>query len=487
MAEKELFSQLNKPAAAGFGKLQLLGFIVLAALLVGVLFVLPNMVEPPTDVEITRPEKAAEKTLAPAPPDSPWSDAQLAKQRREAQEILSEILTIQEKLEDRRIDLWADEAFKAAMATAAEGDELYRQREFSQAQGKYRDSLKQFETLEGRIEGEFNQRMADGAKAIEQRLVNKAVESYQLAVYLKPESIDAQSGLKRAEAQPEVLKLLKEGERLVSQGKATLAKAKFDQALELDPESTPANQQLKDVKNAIREENFANAMSEGFAALKQSRYDKAVAAFTKAGKIKPGTPAAEQALTQARNRRLLAQVGSHVDKAAAFEQQELWRQAEAEYQQAMKLDATVIKAKIGAIRAKARAELDEKLEKALAEPGRLTNGKVFAESRRLLGEAKKIQSPGERLSGQTRQLNQLLASLQKPIRVNLQSNNQTNVTLYRVGNLGNFTAKQVELKPGKYTLVGTRTGYRDVREEFTLLPGEQVPTIVVQCEEKING
>ena len=71
--------------------------------------------------------------------------------------------------------------------------------------------------------------------------------------------------------------------------------------------------------------------------------------------------------------------------------------------------------------------------------------------------------------------------------VQIKSNNQTLVTLYRVGSLGSFTDKRMSLKPGKYTLVGTRQGYRDVREEFTIVPGKSAPTVVVQCEEKING
>ena len=56
-----------------------------------------------------------------------------------------------------------------------------------------------------------------------------------------------------------------------------------------------------------------------------------------------------------------------------------------------------------------------------------------------------------------------------------------------MGNLGSFTAKQMDLKPGKYTLVGTRQGYRDVRQEFTIEPGKKAPTIIVQCEEKISN
>jgi hypothetical protein len=59
------------------------------------------------------------------------------------------------------------------------------------------------------------------------------------------------------------------------------------------------------------------------------------------------------------------------------------------------------------------------------------------------------------------------------------------VTIHRVGRLGSFERKDVELLPGRYTVVGMRAGFRDVRREITLLPGREAPTIVIRCEEPI--
>jgi hypothetical protein len=54
-----------------------------------------------------------------------------------------------------------------------------------------------------------------------------------------------------------------------------------------------------------------------------------------------------------------------------------------------------------------------------------------------------------------------------------------------VGRLGAFDRKELELLPGRYTVVGVRAGYRDVRRELTLLPGREPPTVDVRCEEPI--
>jgi hypothetical protein len=59
------------------------------------------------------------------------------------------------------------------------------------------------------------------------------------------------------------------------------------------------------------------------------------------------------------------------------------------------------------------------------------------------------------------------------------------VLVYHVGRLGRFEARRLELTPGRYTVVGTRAGYRDVRTQFTVGAGSSPPPVTVRCEEKI--
>jgi hypothetical protein len=69
--------------------------------------------------------------------------------------------------------------------------------------------------------------------------------------------------------------------------------------------------------------------------------------------------------------------------------------------------------------------------------------------------------------------------------VELTSDELTEVTVYRVGQLGTFASKAVQVRPGTYTAVGSRNGYRDVRATFTVLPGQALPPIRVVCTEPI--
>jgi len=59
------------------------------------------------------------------------------------------------------------------------------------------------------------------------------------------------------------------------------------------------------------------------------------------------------------------------------------------------------------------------------------------------------------------------------------------VTVYRVGPFGRFQARDLELLPGTYTVVGARAGYKDVRIELTVEPGAPAPKVFVACREPV--
>ena len=68
--------------------------------------------------------------------------------------------------------------------------------------------------------------------------------------------------------------------------------------------------------------------------------------------------------------------------------------------------------------------------------------------------------------------------------VRLTSDGATEVTLYRVGDQGRFTDRQLQLLPGRYIAVGARRGYRDVRVEFEVTPGQPV-TVAIRAEDAL--
>jgi len=110
---------------------------------------------------------------------------------------------------------------------------------------------------------------------------------------------------------------------------------------------------------------------------------------------------------------------------------------------------------------------------------------VLADASELIGDASAIAAAGPRLTEQTTELARLVRLASTPVEIELQSDEMTEVTVYRVGPLGTFAQRTIEVRPGTYTAVGSRDGYRDVRQTFTVLPGRTVDPIRVACVEPI--
>ena len=470
----------------------IIGLPIALALLLVVVFILPANISRPS-VAPTANEAATTESnntaAAQAPTESPWTDAQFAKERRETQDILAKLLDAQGKLEGIQVQTWGKESFAAAAAKAASADQLYRNQEFQQAKSLYTEALAQFKQLLDRSERVFSDSLAQGLSAIEAGDAPNALQQYQLAAAIHPESAQAQTGVQRAGVLDKVLDLIKQGDRHQRQNDLEAAKQSYTEARQLDSQSTIATEKLTAINRAILDRDYAKAMSMGFAALNSAQYDQAINAFKQALRLKPGAGDAQAALVQAQNQDTQAAIQQLLTAAIAAEQAEQWQTALDNYNQALELDSNLVQARVGKIQAETRADIDRRLEDVLAQPDRLTTANVFSEYQQLGREIRQMQDIGPHLQDQFKRLEQAMRRAITPITVQLQSDNLTHVTVYKVGELGMFVEHQITVKPGQYTAVGTRPGYRDVRQEFSVSVNTEVnEPVIVQCVEKIpNG
>ncbi len=93
---------------------------------------------------------------------------------------------------------------------------------------------------------------------------------------------------------------------------------------------------------------------------------------------------------------------------------------------------------------------------------------------------------------QIAQIESALESSDSIVKVNFLSDAQTDISLTKEGakriSLGRFSSKNLALKPGRYILSGVRNGYRDVRQEIELMPGQSsIQSFNIRCDEPISG
>ena len=77
-----------------------------------------------------------------------------------------------------------------------------------------------------------------------------------------------------------------------------------------------------------------------------------------------------------------------------------------------------------------------------------------------------------------------LQQYREPVAVSFISDNSIDVNLSNVGNLGRFTQRTLTLRPGTYTLRGSKNGCRDIYANISVLPN--MPPVEIFCTEPLR-
>jgi hypothetical protein len=204
-----------------------------------------------------------------------------------------------------------------------------------------------------------------------------------------------------------------------------------------------------------------------------------------AAAARPGAPEVADVMIQLDHLERVQAIEQHSRRAQALEAQEEWRQAGLEHAAVLAKDATIAAAQEGQERCTGMARLHDELAAHIGHHERLSTPAVHEEARALVERAIAVRPAGPRLSRQIERLSALLTIAATPIRVELLSDGLTDIVVYRVGSLGRFERHNLDLLPGTYTVVGRRQGFRDVRHELRVVPGEAAQPLVVRCEDEV--
>ena len=464
-----------------------LGFLSLLALLV--IFVLPSIVteyELPLErrvdlVDIPVAENVARVTIA----ISPFEEAQRALERKGAQDVLADLLAYQAELGALNVVAWGQQDYEASLEQANIGDAYYRAQDFILASESYEAGLEGLRTLIDSTPLVVEQALIEGERALIDLDSPVALAKYTLALLLDPGNELAQIGEQRALTLDDVSTLLRKAIELVEDGELQQALANYREVLDLDSYNEDAAGKVAAVSLLITEEEFAQIMSSGYELLQANEPEQAVAAFLRASRLGIKQDEAQAAINQTENELANTEINRLSGLIDMAEQNEQWQEAVDEYDNALAIDSNLLFAIDGRDYAVKRATLDRLLIEAIGNPERFSENEVFEETRISYFIGRDIVNPGPRLVEQLDELEGFLEYSLVPIDISFRSDNQTQVTLLRIEDLGTFEQTSLSLKPGRYVAIGKRSGYREVREEFTVGFGLTPESVIVQCDEPI--
>ena len=471
---------------------------------------------------------AADESHAPGPADTGVSattpplaadgsaDAKLQATRENFDRRLS-------ALESRGAGVWGGPEFAMAKMRAAESIGARDAGNTRMAQERLADASHLLDEVESRASQALATELAAGEKALAAGQPEIANQAFEMARRIDPSDRRISEGQRHTRNLNGVLPLLADGQNAESARNYSRAAQDYSQALSLDPGNEKARAGLARANAAFGYDNYAKAVGSGFAALGAGRLDDARADFEKARSIKPNGAEAAEGLRRVGSALSAKGFASLRQRAAGLEIQERWDEAVEVYDSALKADPSLAFAQEGKRRAASRAELGSSIEALIDRPERLTSPAVREQARALLQSANEQTTSGPVLRSQIARLELLLPDYEKtartessarydsggdtawrsdavpvvahadsysradasrPVKLSLVSDNATAVAIPSIGQFGTFAKRDIELKPGRYTVIGTRDGYRDVHRDITITPGEN-QTISVSCSDPI--
>jgi serine/threonine protein kinase len=460
---------------------------VLMLILLSVIFLLPKTVtnnNQPTTADRTTQDTSQATTDEDQ--DQALPDRDVRVQEREATDAsLGRLLSRMRTLEGRAVQRWGGLPFRRAEDAYKAGDAAYLEKDFARAGDHYREALDVLEPLLDQVDVVFNTTLNDAEQALGNGDTAEALRLYELAVAISPSHGPARRGLFRAKNLDEVLSLTEQGLILERDLELDAALQNFEMAIELDPEWEVAKTGRSRVLQTVNELEFQQRMTEGLTSLYESDYLGARAAFRMAQELQPGSPEPADGLQQVDQGIRLGNISALEQEAAAREDSEKWQESADAYSRILELDSDLSFAQDGLTRSREMIALHEQLDKYIESPDSLSSPRTMQSATNMVVNITRMPEIGSQLAKQRDELSRLLKRAATPLTVQIVSDNLTDVSIYKVGKLGSFSATELTLRPGTYVAVGSRPGYRDVRVEFHVSPEEDMQPVVVRCEERI--
>ena len=467
---------------------------VAIAALIGVFFALPSLIEtsePEVAVVVTEPASRpssdeAQVSSAQTPSErSPFSEAQQARERRAAQEVLQIVLEAQENLQTLGVELWATSEYETAVEGALLGDVAYRERDFVSATEIYQSVADQLLAIEQQLPAEISERLETLIAAIEQGDVTAATALGSELKLMAPDRADVASALARANHVRAINALVAEADQYTENGDPKAALQSLQQASDLDPKHQRVAGLLQDAEQAVNDFDFARAMSQGFDALEQASFENARNAFRRAAKLKPGSQSPALALRELDTAETIETLNRLKTEGEQAETAEDWQTALTAYQAALAIDESILFASTGITRVEPIAAAQKALTQIVENNSRLIDPNVLAAAQASLGEARAIADAGPQFAMLLKDAEAIVALASTPQAVILTSDGLTEVVIMRVSKLPAFNETTVMLRPGQYQAMGSRDGFVDVLVPFKVVAGESV-TVDVRCLQAIG-
>lgn len=397
--------------------------------------------------------------------------------------------------ENDQMIIWANAEYKEALKTAKEAKSLKKIKDYINSEKYFTKAIKQIDVLLDNKEIILKKILDKGNKFFAHNDLIKAKEEYINAQSIDKENKLIIRKLERIERREEVISLLLQSQELEKNMELDEAIKTITKALEIEPEYGMIKEQLKYLIKKKRNNDFDIAVNMVLEALEKRNFSNAEKKLKIVKDLKANNSIIQDLEMRVKKGFKDQKIYYYKKLANRHEENEQWLMANENYNKILEIDADINEIIYKKQRVKGYIKLNKLLNNIVSKPERLQNDQIFHQSKKSLEFIKlelsqnnnfyykKLKTPI--LYKKIIIAEDLIKKANTIINVTLKSDNKTEITLYRVKKLGKLIEKNITLRPGNYTIVGSKAGYRDFRKNYKIKASDKNVIIYIQCKDKI--
>lgn len=415
---------------------------------------------------------------------TPFKDAQQERAQEAARVIINEFTEYQDILEKNQYGTEIHlERYSTILRRANNGDRLFGERQFDEAQREYELALQEIEQLLDDMNTEFTHWFEQGEEALQQREYEKSLDAFERAQAIEPLNQQVHVKLDRVRLLPRVNELIRESARAKLKEEWVQALDYLNEVSQIDPSTRGITELREVILKQITTQDLQDALTAGHEQLSADNFDLAEQMFKDILINYPENVAAQTGLDQVGRARLAAKIEAFRVLALEKENELDMRGALKIYDEALDLDSSLQFASEGRQRVFEIISAINDMNAMLQDPHALSSDETYEEAKETLETAQSHRGHSDVYDQLLNRFTQLVNYAGTQLTVVVTSDDATEVTLTTSHRIGSFERHELLLRPGRYTLHGSRDGWVDIRKTFVVQ--RDMDPISIVCEERI--
>jgi len=397
--------------------------------------------------------------------------------------------------ENNNMPVWAEKKYIIATTLAETAEQLILEKKYKLAEKNYKEAIDSIDKSLNEQEEILNELIEQAMLELENEQLLKAKELFIKAQAIEQHNKIILKGLYRIEHRDEVINLYRLAIENDENNDLESAIIHLNKALLIDPDYKKAKEKLVEVEQKKNQQDFNNAISQILEDLENNNLQEAQKGYKIARSLSPSDPVVNDIKIRIEKKIKSLAISKLQRKAANQERKEKWTAALTSFREILKYDPDTSSAIMSEQRIKLYIKLNKLLEQISSKPERLQNENVLKSSKKTLAyidseltQKQTILYPLVKTPILEKKINAtkiVLKEASVEIPVTIKSDNETDIIIYKVKKFGKLIEKTILLRPGRYTIVGSRMDYRDYRKILQIKASDRKVIIDVRCREKI--